>query len=138
MAVDYLSALNVGSGLNVTQIVDALVDAEKAPREAQLNENIEEKTVSISAFAEVKQEFNTLKTNLATLGQFSGLQVQTIGPTGISTAISATVTDPSLVKPFDHNIVVNSIAQPQTISFSGYSAENATLDTSNLTIDLGS
>ena len=138
MAVDYLSAMNVGSGLNVTQIVDALVDAEKAPREAQLNENIEEKTVSISAFAEVKQEFNTLKTNLATLGQFSGLQVQTIGPSGISTAISATVTDPSLVKPFDHNIVVNAIAQPQTISFSGYSAENATLDASNLTIDLGS
>jgi len=138
MAVDYLSALNVGSGLNVTQIVDALVDAEKAPREAQLNENIEEKTVSISAFAEVKQEFNTLKTNLATLGQFSGLQVQTIGPSGISTAISATVTDPSLVKPFDYNIVVNSIAQPQTISFSGYSVENATLDASNLVIDLGS
>ncbi|MDA8943437.1 flagellar filament capping protein FliD [Alphaproteobacteria bacterium] len=138
MAVDYLSAMNVGSGLNVTQIVDALVDAEKAPREAQLNENIEEKTVSISAFAEVKQEFNTLKTNLATLGQFSGLQVQTIGPTGTSTAISATVTNPSLVKPFDHNIVVNTIAQPQTISFSGYSAENATLDASNLAIDLGS
>jgi flagellar hook-associated protein 2 len=138
MAVDYLSAMNVGSGLNVTQIVDALVDAEKAPREAQLNENIEEKTVSISAFAEVKQEFSTLKTNLATLGQFSGLQVQTIGPSGISTAISATVTDPSLVKPFDHNIVVNAIAQPQTISFSGYSAENATLDASNLAIDLGS
>jgi flagellar hook-associated protein 2 len=138
MAVDYLSALNVGSGLNVTQIVDALVDAEKAPREAQLNENIEEKTVSISAFAEVKQEFNTLKTNLATLGQFSGLQVQTIGPSGISTAISTTVTDPSLVKPFDYNIVVNSIAQPQTISFSGYSVENATLDASNLVIDLGS
>ena len=138
MAVDYLSAMNVGSGLNVTQIVDALVDAEKAPREAQLNENIEEKTVSISAFAEVKQEFNTLKTNLATLGQFSGLQIQTIGPSGISTAISATVTDPSLVKPFDHNIVVNAIAQPQTVSFSGYSAENATLDASNLTIDLGS
>ena len=46
MAVDYLSAMNVGSGLNVTQIVDALVDAEKAPREAQITENIEEKTVS--------------------------------------------------------------------------------------------
>ena len=28
MAVDYISALNAGSGLNSTQIVDALVDAE--------------------------------------------------------------------------------------------------------------
>ena len=38
MAVDYLSALNVGSGLNVTQIVDAIVDAERVPRETFLNE----------------------------------------------------------------------------------------------------
>ena len=31
--VDYLSALNTkGSGLNITQIVDALVDAEKTPQ----------------------------------------------------------------------------------------------------------
>ena len=138
MAVDYLSAMNVGSGLNVTQIVDALVDAEKAPREALLAEKIEEKTVSISAFAEVKQEFDTLKTNLDTLGQFSGLQVQTFGPSGTSTVIAATVTDPTVVKPFDHNIVVGAIATPQTLSFSGYSSESASLDASNLTIDLGS
>jgi len=138
MAVDYLSAMNVGSGLNVTQIVDALVDAEKAPREALLAEKIEEKTVSISAFSEVKQEFDTLKTNLGTLGQFSGLQVQTFGPSGTSTVIAATVTDPTVVKPFDHNIVVGAIATPQTLSFSGYSSESASIDASNLTIDLGS
>jgi flagellar hook-associated protein 2 len=73
MAVDYLSAMNVGSGLNVTQIVDALVDAEKAPREAQINAKIEEKTVSISALAEVKQEFSALSTNLTTLSQVSAI-----------------------------------------------------------------
>ena len=34
MAVDYLSAINQsGSGLNITQIVDGLVDAEKTPQE---------------------------------------------------------------------------------------------------------
>ena len=33
MAVDYLSALNAGSGLNTTQIVDALVEASRAPKE---------------------------------------------------------------------------------------------------------
>ena len=32
MAVDYISTLNAGSGLNTTQIIDALVDAERAPR----------------------------------------------------------------------------------------------------------
>ena len=137
MAVDYHSAMNVGSGLNVTQIVDALVDAEKAPKEAQIAEKIEGKSVSISAFAEVKQEFSTLKTNLAALNTVSGVQVQATGPAGASTVITATVTKPTLVKTFDHNIVVNSLAQPQTVSFSGYSVENATLDASALTIDIG-
>ncbi len=37
MAVDYLSALNAGSGLNTTQIVDALVEASRAPKEQAIN-----------------------------------------------------------------------------------------------------
>ena len=36
MAVDYLSALNVGSGLNTTELIDTLVNAERAPTEALL------------------------------------------------------------------------------------------------------
>ena len=137
MAVDYLSALNAGSGLNVTQIVDALIDAEKAPREATLNSKIEEKTVSISAFAEVKKEFSALKTSLTTLGGLSVLDIQATGPSGASNVIDATATDPNLVKPFDFNINVSSLAQPQTISFGGYGSELAKLDASNLSIDLG-
>ena len=137
MTVDYLSALNVGSGLNVTQIVDALVDAEKAPREAQINAKIEEKTVSVSAFAEVKQEFSALSTNLNALSQVSAIQLQTTGPSGASTAITAAVNNPALLTTFDHNIEVNTLAQPQTIFFSGYSTETAALDASTLTIDLG-
>lgn len=137
MAVDYLSAMNVGSGLNVTQIVDALVDAEKAPREAQINAKIEEKTVSISALAEVKQEFSALSTNLTALSQVSAIKLQTTGPAGASTAITATVNNTALLTTFDHNIDVNTLAQPQTISFSGYSTETAALDASALTINLG-
>ena len=38
MATDYLSALNAGSGLNVTQIVDALVDAERVPKQEKIDE----------------------------------------------------------------------------------------------------
>ncbi|MGB0795157.1 MAG: flagellar cap protein FliD N-terminal domain-containing protein, partial [Candidatus Puniceispirillaceae bacterium] len=64
MAVDYLSALNVGSGLNVTQIVDALIDAERVPRETQINKRIDERNVSISALGEVKTEVKTFKDNL--------------------------------------------------------------------------
>ena len=137
MAVDYLSAMNVGSGLNVTQIVDALVEAEKAPREAQITEKIEEKTVSVSGFAQVKTEFSTLKTNLATLSQVSGLKLQTTGPAGASTVVSATASDTSQIQAFDYNMTVSSLASAQTVSFGGYNSATATIDASNLIINLG-
>ena len=52
MATDYLSALNIGSGLNTTEIIDSLVNAERAPREKVINTAKEEKTVSISALGQ--------------------------------------------------------------------------------------
>ena len=49
MAVDYLSALNAGSGLNTTQIVDALVEANRAPKAEAINKKVEENNVKIWA-----------------------------------------------------------------------------------------
>lgn len=132
MAVDYLSSLNVGSGLNVTQIVDALVDAEKAPKEATLNSKVEEKTVSISSFAEVKQEFGTFGENLSLLSNFTGLVVQSSG-----TAVIPNVKDKSKVVPSNHILNVSQLATSQTIAFTGYSSETAAIDASSITIDLG-
>ena len=34
---DYLGALGAGSGLNVPQIVDALVDAERVPKQNKID-----------------------------------------------------------------------------------------------------
>ena len=49
-SVDYISALNQnGSGLNITQIVDSLVEAETTPEKERINKKIEENNASISA-----------------------------------------------------------------------------------------
>ena len=67
MAVDYISALNQnGSGLNLTQIVDSLVEAETAPAKDRINKKIEENNASISAFGELTSDINTLKSSLQT------------------------------------------------------------------------
>lgn len=132
MAVDYLSALNVGSGLNVTQIVDALIDAEKAPQEATLNAKVEEKTVSISTFAQVKQEFSSFSDNLSLLSSFTGLVVQSSGA-----SVVPTVADNSKVVPSEHVITVSQLAKPQTLAFTGYTSETAAIDASALSLDLG-
>ena len=58
-SVDYLSAINSkGSGLNVTQIVDSLVEAETTPEKESINKKIEQKTTAISALGEVVSEFS--------------------------------------------------------------------------------
>ena len=60
MAVDYLSAINQGgSGLNITQIVDSLVDAEKTPQEIAIQNKIDDKTTSISAIGEIKSAISS-------------------------------------------------------------------------------
>lgn len=133
MAVDYLSALNVGSGLNVTQIVDALVDAEQAPQEASITSKVDEKTVSISTFAELKQNFGEFSENLGLLSSFTGLVVQSSG-----NSIVANVKDKSKVAQGNHTMSVQQLATPHTIAFTGFASETATVDASSIAIDLGS
>ena len=68
MAVDYLSALNSkGSGLNITQIVDSLVQAEKTPQSELINNKITKNNTSISAIAEVKSALSGLSSSIKTL-----------------------------------------------------------------------
>ena len=62
MSVDYLSALNSkGSGLNITQIVDSLVQAETAPQKELLQDKIDTRNTAISALATLSSELATQK-----------------------------------------------------------------------------
>ena len=55
MAVDYLSAINrQGSGLNISEIVDSLVEAETAP---QVNKIISSKNYSKSHLTSIRNQF---------------------------------------------------------------------------------
>ena len=91
MAVDYLSAINQsGSGLNITQIVDSLVEAEKTPQTSSIQTKIDDKTTSISAIGEVKSALSVLSSSLSTLVGKTSLAVSSN-----STAVTATISDPS-------------------------------------------
>ena len=133
MAVDYLSALNVGSGLNVTQIVDALVDAERAPREAQLNEKVEEKTVSVSALGEVKADMKTFDDNLALLSGNTSLTVASTNK-----AVSVETNGKFAVSQFSHKVEVSQLATSQTLVFDGFSSSSDTVSADQLVFDFGS
>ena len=132
MATDYLSALNVGSGLNTTEIIDSLVNAERAPREKVINTAKEEKTVSISALGQVKTELSGLNASLDVVGSVSGLaEIQS------GSSVQVEITDSNLATAFRHQIEVDSLATAQTLVFSGFTSREQALGAGSLTISFG-
>ena len=123
--VDYISALNAGSGLNTTQIVDTLVDAEVLPKQNKINDQVAEKNVSISSLGQVKSNFTTFDTNLAILADQNAIITASS-----STAITVTPDSTTSLKPFVHNMTVSTLAKSHTLSLSGYTTANAVYDSS--------
>ena len=125
--VDYLSTLNAGSGLNTTQIIDALVDAEIVPQENQLKDKIEEKNVSISGMGQVKQSLTSLKTILGGLDGKNGLSVSSSG-----SSVGVTISDPALAKEFSHDVTVTQLAKAQTLVFDSFASDSVDLGAGSL------
>ena len=132
-SVDYLSALNSkGSGLNITQIVDSLVEAEIAPQQNAINKKIEKKTTAISSLAEIVSELDLLKSDLLTLANSPK-----ISPSSSNTALSISVSDNSKAAEFTSDVRVQSLATAQTLEFSGYSGGNIAIGTGTIEINFG-
>ena len=132
MAVDYLSTLNAGSGLNTTEIIDALVDAERAPQENQISKQREQRTVQISSLGQVKQGFESLDTGLAPANGLTGLVASRTG-----TALDIEIDDVATARAFSHSVAIDSIAAAQTLVFGGHSGETASVGTGSLTLSFG-
>ena len=130
--VDYLSTLNAGSGLNTTQIIDALVDAEIVPQENQLKDRIEEKNVSISGMGQVKQSLTSLKTVLGGLDGKNGLSVSSSG-----SSVGVSISDAALAKEFSHDVNVTQLAKAQTLVFDGFSSDSVDLGAGSLAFSFG-
>jgi len=133
MTVDYLSAINQGgSGLNVTQIVDSLVEAEQAPKENQIQSKIDAKNTAISAIGEIKSALSKLSTSLKTLTGNTSLNVSST-----SSAISASISDPSTAVAINSTISISSLAKGQTLAFENYSSKTSIVGAGSLVLERG-
>jgi len=136
MAVDYLSALNAGSGLNVTQIVDALVDAERVPKQEKIDAAKETATVKISALGTLKSELSVFDANTSALEGQIGLSLSSS-----TENVTLSRTDSSLASEFSHTINVTQIAQSQILNFdnggSGFSSTTSDIGIDELSLRFG-
>ncbi len=136
MSVDYLSILNQkGSGLNITQIVDSLVEADTVPKKNMLEEDKTTKQTEISAFASLASELNSLKSDISILAN-SNKYVPISGNSNLEINVS----DNSSATAFSSDVKVNSLASQQTLEFSGstpFTSPTASINTGTLTLNLG-
>ena len=133
MAVDYLSAINQGgSGLNITQIVDSLVSAEQTPQENQIQSKIDAKSTAISAIGEIKSALSKLSSSLTTLTGNTSLNVNST-----SSAISASISDPSTAVAINSSISVSTLAKGQTLAFEDYSSNTSLVGAGSLVLERG-
>ena len=136
LSVDYLSILNQkGSGLNITQIVDSLVEADTIPKKNMLEEDKTTKQTEISAFASLASELNSLKFDLSSLAD-SNKYVPSSGNSNLAISVS----DNSTATAFSSDVTVNSLASQQTLEFSGsspFTSPTASINTGTLTLNLG-
>ena len=136
MTTDYLSALNAGSGLNVTQIVDALVDAERVPKQEKIDEAKETASVKISALGSLKNELSVFQTNTTSLDGQIGLALSSS-----TSNVTLSRTDSSLASEFSHTINVANIAKAQVLNFnnngSGFASTSADIGIDELTLEFG-
>ena len=133
MAVDYLSAINQGgSGLNITQIVDSLVEAEQVPQENQIQSKIDAKNTAISAIGEIKSALSKLSTSLTTLTGNTSLKVKST-----SSAVSANISDPSTAVEINSSITVTTLAKGQTLAFEDYPLNTSLVGAGTLLLERG-
>ena len=132
MTTNYLQALNIGSGLNTTEIVDAIVAAKRVPKETMINKQIETREVQVSSLSEIKSSLSSFQTNLSL---YSGINGLALGNNG--TSVVATITNADQAGEFSHDIEVSSLATSQTLSFDGFPSASANIGTGSLAFEFG-
>jgi len=105
-----VSTLGAGSGVDVTTLASSLVEAEKAPRQAELDAKVSKAEGSISGFAAIKYVLGDLQTafsNLKNQSSFNTLVPQMTQPNAVGVTTTASATTGS------HSISVTKLAQQQ-------------------------
>jgi flagellar hook-associated protein 2 len=105
-----ISTLSAGSGVDVNSLANSLVEAEKAPRKAEIDARVAKAEGGISGYAAMKFVLGDLQTafnSLKNQSSFNTLVPQISQPNAVSVTTTASATTGS------HSIAVTQLAQQQ-------------------------
>ena len=125
MAVDYLSALGVGAGIDQKAIVDSLVEAERAPQEASLSRMIERSEARVSAFGVVKSTLELVREQFRKLNDLSDVKAFSTQSSD-ATLLDATASSSATAGTYD--VSVSQLASRDSYTFDGFDSKTASLN----------
>ena len=135
MTVDYLSTLNSkGSGLNISQIVDSLVQAEVQPKRTLITKSQSATELKISELADLKAKANTFQSQLGSLSFAKSFKIENSNTAAIEVLNTSVLHEAGS---FSSNIDVKQLARKQTLLFEGYNATAEQIGDINLSISFG-
>lgn len=132
MAIGGIGGL--GSGMDVRAMVDALVNAERAPKEAQLSRLESATNTKVSALGQFKSALSSFETALKNLNSASLFQQRSVSSADEGVF---TVTAGSKAVTGNYDIQVMQLAQGSKVALAGVESADTVIGTGTLSIQVG-
>ena len=135
LETDIISKLGVGSGLDTTSIIKALVDADTLPQKENIEKTEELYNAKISALATIKSNLSDFQNIIKTFKaqEASGF----IGKSSDTTTATLTATSTNATASINSALVVSTLASAHTLTGPSYSATTSTVGSGTLTLNFG-
>ncbi len=131
--IDYIQSLGAGAGFDTKKIVEALVNAERAPTEARLNAKVAENEATISGLGQAVSILNLVKGAAQRLDDARDFKTFAVSNSQTS-AFSASAT--TAARTGSNNITVNQIAQEQRSISNAFASETDAFSSDPITLSL--
>ena len=132
---DILTSLGVGSGIDTTKLVKALVESEtEGPKEVLQNKEDEYKA-TISAFASIKNNLKIFNDNLEIIQNNNSLGYQ--GSTSDKTVATFTVNGNEAATPVNSSLTVSTLATAHTLTGPNLASPSTTVGARTIAISFG-
>ena len=132
---DILSKLNVGSGMNNSEIITSLVDAERLPALDRIEKNQSQTENKISAYGVLKSDISDFREIVRTIKDSNA--ASHVGSSSNTTIAKFTTSGTTGSENINSSLVVSSLASTHTLVTSAYSNSGSTVGAGSLTIDFG-
>ena len=132
---EILSKIGVGSGLNTTELIQALVEADTVAATENLNNLEENAKAKISAFSILKSNLKDFKDIVNEIE--SQQQYGFIGQTSDATVATLTASGSKAGSTINSSLTVSTLASSHSLTGPSYNSANATVGARTLTINFG-